>query len=46
MRTNQIPTLRFGKVVPQIVMRLLPAITIALEYSSARPGWRNPFGRF
>jgi hypothetical protein len=46
MRTNQMPTLRFRKVAQQIVMRLLPAITIALEYSPARPRWRNPFGRF
>jgi hypothetical protein len=46
MRTNEMPTLRFGKVAPQIVMRLLPRITIALEYSLVRAAQRNSFGRF
>jgi hypothetical protein len=40
------PTLRFGKVAPQIVMPLLPQITIALEYSLLWPPQRNSFGRF
>jgi hypothetical protein len=46
IRANQMPTLRFGKVVPQIVMRLLSLVTIALKYSLRRPRQRNPFGRF
>jgi hypothetical protein len=46
MRANQMPTLRFGKNAPQIVMPLLSQITIALEYSLTRHRRRNPFGRF
>jgi hypothetical protein len=46
MRANQMPALRFGKVAPQIVMLLLPQITIALENSLTRLRRRNPFGRF
>jgi hypothetical protein len=46
MRANQMPALRFGKVAPQIVTPLLPAITIALEYSLVRRLRRNSFGRF
>jgi hypothetical protein len=46
MRANQIPALNFRKVAPQIVMPPLSQITIALEYSPARPRRRNPFGRF
>jgi hypothetical protein len=42
----QMPTLRFRKVAPQIVMQLLSQIAIALEYSPARPPERNLFGRF
>jgi hypothetical protein len=46
MHANQIPTLRFRKVTPQIVMRLLLPITIALECSPERASQRNSFGRF
>jgi hypothetical protein len=46
MRANQMPGLHFGKVAPQIVMRLLPQITIVLEYSLAWPQRRKSFGRF
>jgi hypothetical protein len=46
MRANQRPALRFGKVAPQIVMPLLPQITIALEYSPVRAPRRKTFGRF
>jgi hypothetical protein len=46
MRANQMPTLRFGKAAPQIVMRLLPLVTIALKYSPVQSRQRNSFGRF
>jgi hypothetical protein len=45
MSVNQATALRFGKVAPQIVMWLLPAITIALEYSPAGHQRRKSFGR-
>jgi hypothetical protein len=46
MPTNQMPTLRFGKVAPQIVTPPLSPITIALEYSLVQAPRRNPFGGF
>jgi hypothetical protein len=46
MRANQMPALRFGKVVPQIVMRVLSQIKIAAKYSPAQPLQRISFGRF
>jgi hypothetical protein len=46
MRPNQMPGLRFGKVTPQMVMRLLSLITISLKYSPARLPEGNSFGRF
>jgi hypothetical protein len=46
MRANQIPTLRFRKVTPQIVMPLLLPITIELEYSPELASQRKSFGSF
>jgi hypothetical protein len=46
MRSNQMQPLHFGKVLPEMVMRLLSLITIAFEHSPVRLSQRKSFGRF